>query len=121
MKVLIVEDEEALSSIVKEEFKDHGYETKVAKDGEEALKLAKSFFPDIILLDLVLPKKDGMTVVAELKADENLKKIPVVVSSNLGGDENIKQALSLGAIDYFVKVQHPIYEIIEKVKKLIAK
>lgn len=121
MKVLIVEDEEALSNIVKEEFKNEGHEAKVAKDGEEALKMAKSFSPDIILLDLVLPKKGGLDVLSELKADADLKAVPVIVLSNLAEDENIKKALALGAEDYFVKTQHSIYEVIEKVQKHMAK
>lgn len=120
MKILIVEDNKDLSWIWKEELqKNKEYVIKIAEDGEEAMKLAKSFMPDIIFLDLVLPKKDGMTVLAELKADPALKHIAVVISSNLDGDEKIKQALSLGAIDYFVKTQHFIYEVIEKVQKYI--
>jgi DNA-binding response OmpR family regulator len=121
MKILIVEDEKEIAWIWKEELKSKNHTIKIAGDGEEALKMAKSFLPDIILLDLILPKKDGMIVLAELKADPNLKKIPVVVLSNLSGDENIKKALSLGAVDYFVKTQHSIYEVMEKVQKYIAK
>jgi len=120
-KVLIVEDEEALSSIVKEEFKNQGYDAKIAKDGEEALKMAKSFRPNILLLDLILPKKGGLDVLKELKADDELKNIPVIVLSNLAEDESIKKALVLGATDYFVKTQHSIYEVIEKVQKYISK
>lgn len=117
MKILIVEDEEVLSKVIKEEFQVQGYEIKIAKDGEEALKLSKSFHPDIILLDILLPKKSGLDVLTELKADSDLKIIPVIVMSNLSGDESIKKALSLGAVDYFVKTQHSIYEVVEKVQK----
>lgn len=121
MKVLIVEDEEALSSVVKEEFSSMGHSAKVAKNGEEALDYAKSFRPDIILLDLILPKKGGLEVLEEMKKDPGLKTIPVIVLSNLAGDESIKKALALGAEDYFVKTQHSIYEVIEKVQKYIKK
>lgn len=121
MKILIVEDDKDISWIWKEELKARKHTVKVAEDGEEALVLAKSFLPELILLDLVLPKKDGMTVLEELKADPILKNIVVVVSSNLSNDENIKKALTLGAADYFVKAQHPIYEIIEKVQKYMLK
>lgn len=119
MKILIVEDEKALSKVLKEELKSAKYDVKVAEDGEEALTLAKSFKPDMVLLDLILPKKDGMAVLAELKADQDLKDVPVVVLSNLAEDENVKKALVGGAVDYFVKTQHSIYEIIEKVQKYI--
>ena len=121
MKILIVEDEKDISWIWKEELKIKNHSIKIAEDGEEALSLAKSFMPDVILLDLILPKKNGLTVLAELKADPILKKTIVIVSSNLNDDENIKKAIALGAVDYFVKAQHSIYEIIEKVKKYMAK
>jgi DNA-binding response OmpR family regulator len=119
MKILIVEDDKDISWIWQEGFKSKNHIIKAVEDGEEALKLTKSFLPEMILLDLLLPKKDGMSVLTELKADPNLKDIPVIVLSNLSDDENIKKALSLGAVDYFVKSQHPVYEIIEKVQKYI--
>ena len=119
MKVLIVEDEDALSDVVKEELRGHGYDAKVAPDGEEALRLAKSFKPSLILLDFILPKKGGLDVLAELKAEAELKAIPVIVLSNLAEDESIKKAFSIGAIDYFVKSQHSIYEVVEKVQKYL--
>jgi DNA-binding response OmpR family regulator len=121
MKILIVEDEEILSNVLKEEFQAERHEAKIAEDGEEALKLSKSFHPDIILLDIFLPKKNGLDVLAALKADALLKNIPVIMITNLSDDESIKKAFALGAVDYFVKTQHSIYEIIEKVKKHIAK
>lgn len=120
MKVLIVEDEKALSDVLKEEFRNGGFSVKVAGDGEEALKLAKSFKPAVALLDLILPKKGGLDVLKELKADASTKSIPVIVLSNLAEDESIKKALSLGAEDYFVKTQHSTYEVIEKVQKYIS-
>jgi len=121
MKILIVEDDKDISWIWQEGFKSKNHIIKAAEDGEEALKLVKSFSPEMILLDLLLPKKDGMSVLAELKADSDFKNIPVIVLSNLSNDENIKKALSLGAVDYFVKSQHPVYEIIEKVQQYIEK
>lgn len=120
MKVLLVEDEAALSGIVKEELRGKGFDVKVAVNGEEALKFAQTFRPDMILLDLILPKKSGMDVLAELKLNPELKEIPVIVLSNLAEDESIKKALALGAKDYFVKTQHSIYEVIEKIQKYIA-
>lgn len=115
MKILIVEDEDALSLVLEEKFRKEGYEVAIAKDGEEAESMAKKFKPHLILLDLVLPKKLGLDVLESLKSDSELKLIPVIVLSNLEGDESIKKALSLGAVDYFVKTQHPIGEIVERV------
>jgi len=120
MKVLIVEDEDVLSLVLEEKFQNEGYETMIARDGEEAQPKAGKFKPDAILLDLILPKKGGMEVLEGLKADSELKLIPVIVLSNLETDETIKKALSLGAVDYFVKTQHPIAEIVEKVNSLFT-
>jgi len=115
MKILIVEDEEILSKVLREKFEKENFEVKLAEDGETVLSLTKSFQPNIILLDLMLPKKSGFEVLQELKADPEVKNIPIVVLSNLGQDEEIKKALNLGAVDYFVKAQHPINEVVEKV------
>jgi DNA-binding response OmpR family regulator len=120
MKILIVEDEQVLSKVLKEKFEKAGFETKVSSDGEIAILDSKSFLPEIIVLDLVLPKKSGFEVLKAVKADPETKMIPVIVVSNLGEDSDIKQALNLGAKDYFVKSQHPINEIVEKVKVAIT-
>ena len=120
MKILIVEDEIVLSKVLKEKFERSGFEVEVAGDGEVAITKAKSFLPDIIVLDLVLPKKNGFVVLEEVKRDAETKLIPIIVVSNLGEDSDIKKALSLGAKDYFVKSQHPINEIVEKVKSVIT-
>jgi DNA-binding response OmpR family regulator len=81
--------------------------------------MAKSFKPDAVVLDLLLPKKNGFEVLEILKSDQELKIIPVVVVSNLGEDSDIKRALSLGAADYYVKSEHPLNEIVEKVENVI--
>lgn len=120
MKILIVEDEQVLAKVLKEKFDKAGFETKVSGDGDAAVVDAKNFLPEIIILDLVLPKKSGFEVLKEIKAGPETKTIPVIVVSNLGEDSDIKKALSLGAKDYFVKSQHPINEIIEKVKSAIT-
>lgn len=116
MKILIVEDEKALAVVLGEKLEKLEHDVKIAEDGERAITLARSFKPEMILLDLILPKKDGFAVLKELKADHELSEVPVIVLSNLGEDDNIKRALSLGAKDYFVKSQHPINEIVEKIE-----
>lgn len=119
MKILVVEDEEVLSKVFQEKLEKSGYEVKVAADGDTALTVAKSFNPDAIVLDLLLPKKNGFEVLEILKSDQALKTIPVVIVSNLGEDSDIKRALSLGAADYYVKSEHPINEIVEKIKNVL--
>ena len=79
--------------------------------------MAKAKNPDIILLDLILPKRNGFEVLTMLKQDPEMRDIPVIVLSNLAEDENLKKALAIGAEDYFIKAQHPINEIVEKVKE----
>jgi len=103
MKILIVEDEKEIAWIWKEELKGNAHKIKIAEDGEQAILFAKSFLPEIILLDLILPKKGGLDVLAELKADENLKKIPVIVLSNLAEDETIKKGFCFGRNRLFCK------------------
>ena len=119
-KVLIVEDEEVLAKVLREKFTDEGYGTEIAKDGDEGSAMVKKSKPDIVLLDLILPKKHGLVILEEIKNDPETKDIPVVVLSNLAEDDNIKKALELGASDYFVKAQHPIGEIVEKVSSILV-
>ncbi|MFA6429232.1 MAG: response regulator [Patescibacteria group bacterium] len=118
MKILIVEDEIALSEVLRIEFERADFETEVAADGEIAMAKLQSSepLPDLVLLDLILPKKDGFAVLEEMKNDPKLKNVPTIIISNLDSDEDIKRTLALGAVDYFVKVQHPVMELVEKVK-----
>src|SRR3989344_2828061 len=97
-KILIAEDESALREVLHDRFEKSGYEVEVAKDGAEVMPMVQKIKPDIILLDLVMPKKNGFEVLAELKAHPDYKVIPVIVISNLGGDEDIKKSLTLGAV-----------------------
>lgn len=118
-KIVIVEDEEALARVLKEKFEDEEFEVELAMDGKAALEIIQKTRPDLVLLDLMLPKRDGIDVLKDLKADNELKHLPVIVLSNLDGDEDIKQAITLGAKDYFVKSQHPIKEVVEKVRDFL--
>ncbi|MFA6608680.1 MAG: response regulator [Candidatus Paceibacterota bacterium] len=118
--ILIVEDEDFLAQVLTDNLSLEGYKVDLAVDGEEAIKKIEESQPSLILLDLLLPKKDGFQVLEELKLNPNFKLIPVIVLSNLGADTDIKRALSLGAEDYFVKSQHPIAEVVERVRKYVS-
>lgn len=120
MKILIVEDEQVLSKVLAEKFKKQKYDVQVAANGNDVIDMAKSFVPEMILLDLLLPGKHGLEVLKELKADAELEDIPVIILSNLDNDEDIKKGLALGAVDYFVKSQHPINEVVEKVETFLV-
>ena len=114
-KILIAEDEEIPLKVLKDRFDSEGWDVTPATDGEAAIKAVdknKEF--DLILLDIVMPKKDGFEVLKHIKSLPEFEEVPIIVLSNLGADDDIKKALSLGANDYFVKTQHPVGEIIEK-------
>jgi len=121
MKALIVEDEEILAKVLEEKLKKANFNVQIAENGEKAISITKSFNPDIILLDFMLPKIDGFEVLKEIKKDNDTKLIPVIAITNLADDDHIKKALQLGVVDYFVKANHPVNEIVEKVKAILLK
>lgn len=117
--VLIVEDEDFLVRALKDNLVSEGHSVAVAMDGEVAFDELKKKKPNLILLDLLLPKKNGFDVLKEIRQSPEWQLIPVVILSNLGEDSEIKRALELGANDYFVKSQHPIQEVVEKVREYL--
>jgi len=123
--ILIAEDEKLLAKVLKEEFEDAGFDVISAFNGLDALKelRSKSNEIDLVILDLLMPVVDGFQVLEEMRKDQahNLSSIPVIVLSNLGQDDEIKRAFQSGAADYFVKSQHPISEVVEKVKHFLEK
>lgn len=118
-RILIAEDEEFLVRALKDNLEAEGFAIDVAANGDEAVERIRKNVPNLILLDLLMPKRDGFYVLEEVKKNPEWKLIPVIVLSNLGGDADIKRALEMGADDYFVKSQHPIEEVVEKVKEYI--
>ena len=118
--ILIVEDENFLVKALKDNFEAAGYVVDVALDGEDAIEKVQMSHPDLVLLDLLLPKKDGFFVLETLKKNPELQKIPVIVLSNFGGDDSIKRAITAGADDYLVKSQHSIDEVIGCAKKHLS-
>jgi len=117
--VLIVEDEKMLAEMYATKFTMEGFEAETANDGAAGLAQAQSSKPDIILLDVIMPKMDGFAVLKELRADADLKKTPVILLTNLGQDEDVKKGKQLGATDYFVKANHTPAEVVLKVKDVL--
>jgi DNA-binding response OmpR family regulator len=117
-KVLVVEDDRFLVSAYRAKLEKSGYEVQIASDGDEALAVLKTFTPDIILLDLVMPRRDGFSTLEEMKKNADWAKIPVIVTSNLGQKEDIDKALGLGANDYIIKSDLSIEELVSKVQKV---
>lgn len=120
-KILVAEDDQFLSQAYRLKLTKAGFDVKVAVDGQDTLNLLKSFTPDIILLDMVMPVKDGLTALREIKADEKLKNIPVIVTSNLEQKEQIDQGFHLGAVDYVIKSNISMDDLLKKIQNALAK
>jgi len=120
-KILAIEDDRFLRKLLIDRILEEGYSVEGAIDGEEGLKKVKENAFDLILLDLVLPGIGGFEVLVSLKKDQSLKKIPVLILSNLGQKEEIEKGLRLGAIDYIIKAHFTLDEIVEKIKKILKK
>jgi len=119
-KILFVEDESALQKAFGDILKQVGYKMISALNGEIGFNLAKAKKPDLILLDLVLPKMHGFEVLKKLKKEPETKEIPVIVLTNLERMEDVEQAVKLGAAAYLVKAQYTVEEVMEKIKKAIG-
>ena len=118
--ILFIEDESALQKTFGEILKQEGYEMISALDGEIGLRLAETKKPDLILLDLILPKIHGFEVLKKLKQAEGTKQIPVIVLTNLEGMRDVDMALEIGATTYLVKAQYSLEEVVEKIKKALG-
>lgn len=119
-KILIVEDDEFLSGMYVTKFSLEGFAVVYALDGEEGINKARQEKPHLILLDLLLPKKDGFEVLEELKQDQETKAIPVILLTNLSQESDIKRGKELGAADYLIKAYNIPSEVVKKVKTLLG-
>jgi DNA-binding response OmpR family regulator len=115
-KILIIEDEAALRMALEEKFRGEGFEVLTADNGEDGLALALGSSPDLILLDIILPKMDGFGVLNELSKDESAKKIEVMILTNLSDSGNVGEMVTRGVSDYLVKADWTLEDLLEKVK-----
>lgn len=120
-KILIVEDDRSLQSALVEMINREGFETASAFDGEEATEKIKETKPDLILLDIILPKKNGYDVLMEIKRNEETKNIPVLILTNLEEIDNVQRALDLGATTFMVKSDFSLKDVVEKIKETLKK
>ena len=114
-KILVAEDDKFLANAYRVKLNKAGYEIKIVSDGQEAIDSLETFTPDVILLDLIMPIKDGFVVLEELKKSDKWKNIPVIVASNLGQKEDIDRGIALGGTDYIIKNQIPINNILTNI------
>ena len=120
-KILAAEDDKLISDSLCDALKAAGYEPTPAYDGEQAVAKAKEVLPDLILLDIMMPKLDGISVLWELKANPATAKIPVIVLTNIGDVETISKIVEAGAVDYLLKSDQSVDDIIQKVKDVLAR
>jgi len=121
IKILIAEDDKYLRNAMRVKLEKSGFTVITVGDGQEAIDQIKASIPALVVLDLLMPVKDGFTVLQEIKNDPAAQKIPVIVASNLGQKEDIDKAMHLGAIDYIIKTNMTLGELVEKITKFIPK
>ncbi len=117
--ILFIEDEPTLQKRIEQALTREGYQIKNALDGEAGLRLAKLLKPELILLDIILPKKNGFEVLEELKKDPETAHIPVIILTNLESSIDVEKALGLGATTYLVKANYELSEIVEKINDIL--
>lgn len=117
-KILIIEDEIILSDLLAKKLKGLNFEVAQAFDGEEGLKKIKEFKPDLLLLDIVMPKLDGFQLMRKLK-ESGLLPIPIIIISNSGQKVELDKARELGASDFIIKAEINPEEVVEKINKLL--
>ncbi len=122
-KIFIVDDDSMMLNVFEKTFRLHGHTISFAKNGEEALRDLSNMAekPDVVLLDVMMPKMNGFEVLEKIKADPSLVKIPIICLSNLGGDDDIKKAMSLGATLYLIKSQFEPRIVVERTEEVIKK
>jgi len=118
-KILLIEDEELIIRLLSKKLAAIGYDVSLAMNGEEGLEKIKQIVPDLVLLDIVMPRMGGFEVMAEMKKDEKIAGIPVIIISNSGQPLELERAKDLGAVDWLVKTEFDPKEVAEKIQKYI--
>ena len=119
-KILITEDDPLMSRMYQKIFTFEKFEVELAANGEEGLEKARKVKPTLILLDVMMPKMNGLEVLEKLKADPETKAIPVVMLTNLAGQQDAETAMSKGAVKYIIKSEHEPKEVADMVKEILA-
>ena len=118
--LLIIEDDPLMSRMYQKIFTFEKYQVEIASDGEEGVAKAQTVKPTVILLDIMMPKMNGLQVLEKLKADPATKSIPVIILTNLAGQQDAEAALAKGAVKYIIKSEHEPKEVADMVKQIIA-
>ena len=118
--VLIVEDEQSMQRALKNKLEHAGYVVLAANDGEEAIDALRSSKPDLVLLDLIMPKLDGISVLRQMKSDDALRGVPVVILTNLSSGDKVAEAMQLGTFDFLVKANYSLDDVLKKVNERLG-
>ena len=119
-KVLIVEDELSMQRALRSKLEQSGYAISTAADGIQAIEEMRKNRPDLVLLDLIMPRLDGISVLREMKKDEELRDLPVVILTNLSTGDKVAEAMQLGTFDFLVKANYSLDDVLKKVKERIG-
>ena len=119
-KILLVEDEPLLGNLLRQRLEREGFTVFHAKDGDQGLEYLKTNTPDLVLLDIILPKVSGFEFMEKVQSDSQYKKPPIVIISNLGQDTDLERGQALGAIGYFVKARVSMEDLVEKVRDFLT-
>lgn len=118
-KIALVEDDKFYIKIYKHALETEGFDVIVAEDGVQAMERIRAEKPDLILLDLIMPKKNGFEVLEEVVADDALREIPIIILSNLGQTSDVEKGKGLGAKDYIIKSDESLSGVMKKVKEYV--
>jgi len=116
-KILIIEDEEIMFSLLEKRLKGEGYDIQIARDGQAGLAMMRQEKPDLVLLDIIMPKMNGFDVLEAMRADSSLKDVSAIIISNSGQSVELDRAKELGVKDWLIKTEFDIQEVLAKVKK----
>ncbi len=120
-KILLIEDEKIMINLLRKKLTGEGYDVTIARNGEEGLETMRELKPDVVLLDIIMPKMGGFEVMQEMKKDPELKKIPIIIVSNSGQPVELSKAKELGARDWLIKTEFDPQEVVDKVVKQIGR
>lgn len=120
-KILIVDDDEFLLEMYSLKFTESGFLVETAENGEDAVKKAKAGSPDVILMDIVMPKMDGFDLLRNLKKENAAPGATILVLTNLGQKDDVEKGMKLGAADYIIKAHFTPSEVVMRVEGLLAK
>lgn len=119
-KILIIEDDRFIAKMYQTKLELEGYDVEVAENGAQGVEKIKSFDPDLVLLDIIMPEMDGFGVLEAIRDDDTINSVRVIVMSNLAQEDHLKRARALGAKDYVVKSQYTPMDVVKKIKEVMA-